>query len=170
MLDREQILSALEALADDLHAHGIEGRLFVVGGKAMALAYDARSSTRDIDAVFHPKAEVHSAASRVAERLGLPDDWLNDAVKAYVPGTDPDDVPVFSRPGLAVAAASARFMLAMKLRAARVEQDVSDIEFLARLLGLTSASQVMSLAIERYGEKAIPERAFYLVNELFGED
>lgn len=134
----------------------------------MALAFDARRSTRDVDAVFHPKTEVYEAARRVASGLGLPEDWLNDAVKGYVPGVDPSAIPVFEKPGLAVSAASARFMLAMKLRAARVELDASDIEFLANLLGLSSAKEVLEVGIERFGEEGMPVRARFLVDELFG--
>src|SRR5947209_3790376 len=113
MLGRQAALRALEELASVLAARGIEGRLFVVGGAAMALAFDARRMTRDIDAVFEPKAEVYHAAEDVAARLGLPDGWLNDAVKGFVPGTDPEALPIFERPGLSVSAASARFLLAM---------------------------------------------------------
>lgn len=167
MLDRNQILAALTALADALHESGIEGRVFVVGGAAMVLAFNARRSTRDVDAIFEPKTEVHKAAQKIAVRLGLPDDWLNDAVKGYVSGTDPSAIPVFERPGLSVTAASAPYMLAMKLRAARVEQDASDIKFLADLLGLHSAAEVLQIGIERYGEENLPVRAHYLVEELF---
>jgi hypothetical protein len=124
--------------------------------------------TRDIDAVFEPKSVVHSAAHNVAERLGLPDDWLNDAVKGFVPGTDPDALPIFDRPGLSVSAASARFLLAMKLRAARVEQDSDDIRFLANLLGLHTAAEVMAVAEQRYDIRELPPRARFLVEELFG--
>ncbi len=133
----------------------------------MALAFDARRSTRDVDAVFQPNSEVYEAARRVASVLGLPEDWLNDAVKGYVPGVDPDAIPVFEKPGLAVSAASARFMLAMKLRAARVELDAADIEVLANLLGLSSAKEVLQVGIERFGEEGLPDRAHYLVEELF---
>lgn len=167
MLDRDQILEAFEALADVLHAKGIEGRVFVVGGAAMALAFDARRSTRDVDDVFHPKTELYEAARRVASDLALPEDWLNDAVKGYVPGVDPSAIPVFEKPGLAVSAASARFMLAMKLRAARVELDASDVEFLANLLGLDSAGEVLQVGIERFGEVGLPARARFMVEELF---
>ena len=169
MFDRGQILEALGALAHELHSQGIEGRIFVVGGAAMALAFDARRTTRDIDAIFQPKTEVYEAARRVAARLKLPDDWLNDGVKGYVPGVDPSAMPVFERPGLAVSAASARFLLAMKLRAARVELDASDIEFLAKLLGLSSAEEVLQIGMERFGGEGLPVRARYLVEGLFGE-
>ncbi len=50
----------------------------VVGGAAIALAYDERRSTRDIDAVFVPKMHVYRAAARVAADRGLPVGWLND--------------------------------------------------------------------------------------------
>jgi hypothetical protein len=167
VFDRDAALHALELLASTLAVRGIEGRVFVVGGAALALAFDARRSTRDIDAVFEPKTEVYRAAHEVAAQLDLPDDWLNDAVKGFVPGTDPDAVPVFDRPGLSVSAASARFLLAMKLRAARVEQDSEDIRFLANLLGLHSADAVLQVARERYTVEELPPRARFLVDELF---
>lgn len=168
MLDRDTALRALEELARVLASKGIEGRLFVVGGAAMALAFDARRMTRDIDAVFEPKSEIYRAAAEVAHALDLPDDWLNDAVKGFVPGTDPDAVPIFVRPGLAVSAASARFLLAMKLRASRAEQDVDDITFLAALLGLHTSDEVLRVVTDRYPLDELPLRARFLVEELFG--
>lgn len=168
MFNREQALQAFEELASILASRGITGRVFVVGGAAMALAFNARRMTRDIDAVFEPKAEVYRAAREVASRLELPDDWLNDAVKGFIPGTDPDAVPVFERPGLAVSAASAPFLLAMKLRAARVEQDTDDIRFLAALLGLNTPAAVLAVATQRYPKDSLPPKTRFLVEELFG--
>jgi hypothetical protein len=169
VLDRVAALQALEELASVLHARGIEGRMFVVGGAALALAFNSRRATRDIDAVFEPKSEVYSAAHEVADRLSLPHDWLNDAVKGFIPGTDPEAIPVFERPGLSVTAASARFLLAMKLRAARVELDGDDIRFLADLLGLKTADAVLAIATQRYDARDLPPRARFLVDELFSD-
>ena len=81
----------------------------------MALAYDTRRSTSDVYAVFVPTAAVRAAARRVAERLDLDMDWLNDGAKAFVPGDDPITSNVFEGKYLRVAAASPRFLLAMKL-------------------------------------------------------
>ena len=39
------------------------GELYVVGGAAIALAFDERRSTKDVDAVFEPKVAVYAEAS-----------------------------------------------------------------------------------------------------------
>src|SRR4051812_40216721 len=59
LLTRDEILALLDALAADLRGRGHHGDLFLVGGAAMALAYDTRRATRDLDAVFEPKQVVY---------------------------------------------------------------------------------------------------------------
>ncbi len=88
---KARILHALQALGEELTREGVQAQIFIVGGAAMALAYSTRRVTKDIDAVFEPKQIVYSAAERVAEELRLPADWLNDAVKGFMPG--PDEAP-----------------------------------------------------------------------------
>ena len=39
---RATIISALEALGDELTREGVRGQIFIVGGAAMALAYSTR--------------------------------------------------------------------------------------------------------------------------------
>ncbi len=53
-----KILSALQALDDELSRQDIRGQIFIVGGAAMALAYSMQSGTKDIEAVFEPKLSV----------------------------------------------------------------------------------------------------------------
>jgi len=77
-LGRNGFFSAFELLDDELGRMGIDADLFIVGGAAMAVAYDARLATTDVDAVFVPSKEVRIAASRVAQERGLEEDWLND--------------------------------------------------------------------------------------------
>jgi len=48
MLNREQIVRALTRLAAVLESRGVQGELYLVGGAAIALAYDARRATRDV--------------------------------------------------------------------------------------------------------------------------
>ena len=88
-MDRDEILGHLRELARVLHDRGVTGEMYVVGGAAIALAFDERRSTRDIDAVFEPKQSVDQAAATVAAARGLPAGWLNDAVKGFLAGPDP---------------------------------------------------------------------------------
>jgi methylmalonyl-CoA mutase cobalamin-binding subunit len=84
-LGREDIRELLDDLSRELAARGARAELFLVGGAALAVAYDATRSTRDLDAVFVPSDVVRQAAAAVADREGLAEDWLNDAVKGSCP-------------------------------------------------------------------------------------
>ena len=107
LLDRAAIEDAFRRLGDRLARRGVVADLYVFGGAAMALAYDARRSTRDIDAVFQPHGVVLDEARAVAAELGLPQWWLNEQASAYVaPGGDTNAPRVFDHPGLRVSAAS----------------------------------------------------------------
>ena len=167
MLDRVAILAAFSALDDELGARGVRANLFVVGGAAMAVAYDARRTTADIDAIFAPATEVRAAALAVAEQLDLPEAWLNDGAKAFMPGEDPDRMVVFEANNLQVAAASPKYMLAMKLLAARAERDQDDIRELYRLCGFTTAAQGLAVVEAAYSEHAIPPRTRLMLEEMY---
>jgi hypothetical protein len=58
LLGRAEIERAFTALGERLARRGIVADVFVVGGAAMALAYDAARVTRDVDAVFKPHGIV----------------------------------------------------------------------------------------------------------------
>jgi hypothetical protein len=167
MLNREQILQLLSALADVLEASGHKGDMFLVGGSAMALAYDTRRATRDIDAVFEPKAIVYAAAARVAFERQLPDDWLNDAVKGFLPGPDSDQQVLLELPGLTVRVASPRYLLALKLLASRVERDEDDIRALYHLCKYDTPEQGLALLAEMYPNRPIAAKVGFLLEEMF---
>jgi hypothetical protein len=118
-MDKSEILKLLNALAERLVAREIQGEMYVVGGAAMALAFDERRSTRDIDAVFEPRQVIYQEAEALAEERGLPSGWLNDAVKGFLGGSDPDSMLVLELPGLRVSSASPRMLLALKVLAHR---------------------------------------------------
>jgi hypothetical protein len=83
-----QNLSGLSLLWGSVLPGGVLSDVFVVGGAAMALAYDANRVTRDVDARFIPHGIVHEEAMRVAEELGLPRLWLNEQASVYISGKD----------------------------------------------------------------------------------
>ncbi|ATO14857.1 hypothetical protein CO540_14345 [Micromonospora sp. WMMA2032] len=143
--------------------------LYIFGGAAMALAYDSRRATRDIDAVFQPHGIVLDEARAVADELGLPHWWLNEQASAYVaPGGDATAPRVFDHPGLRVAAASPEHLLAMKVLAAR-RRDAEDIRFLVNHLGLTSTEQVLALCAEIFPEEEVPGRARLVLDDVFDD-
>ena len=131
-LDAEGIRAALLALANDLSASHVRGELFLVGGAALALLYNARPTTKDVDVyIARPEdaAVMRKAAARVAGALQLPDDWLNDAAKGFIHGTELGET-VFSHDALTVRALAPQQLFAMKLCAWRDQVDFDD----ARLL------------------------------------
>lgn len=164
---RAEILEALQALGDELTRRGIHGQVFIVGGAAMAIAYSTRRVTRDVDAVFEPKASICEAAAKVAEDLGLPDDWLNDAAKGFMPGHDEDARPVPDIQGIEITTASPRYMLAMKLMAMRFGEDEEDIEVLIHKCDLQSVGEALDLLERMYPTREIPAKTRFFLEELF---
>ena len=168
-MQRPEILELLRLLADRLEKAGLSGEMYVVGGAAIALAFDERRSTRDIDAVFEPKSAIYDAAAAIAAERGLDEGWLNDAVKGFLTGPDDDAIPVLDLPGLSVATASPRVILAMKVLAHRPGEDDEDVRLLAGQLGLTTAAEVLAVATDVYGDRLDPAARFF-VEELFPGD
>ena len=167
-LNRERIEKLLLALDESLARRDVSADVYLVGGAAMALAFDITRATRDLDGVFRPASEVRMAADEVAEQQGLAEGWLNDAVKAFVPpGYDEGQQVVFESPNLRVCVASAEHMLAMKVAAARVEQDRNDLLLLINALGITSVSEALEVTRKCLGPSyPIPQRAEYLLQEI----
>ncbi len=108
-LGREEIRALLDDLSAELAARGARAELFLVGGAALAVAYDATRATRDLDAGFIPTGIVRQAATAVAEHRGLTEDWLNDAVKGFLPGPGPDAQRFYSSDSLIVDVTSPRW-------------------------------------------------------------
>lgn len=168
MLSRARILELFGELDEELAAVGIRGDVFMVGGAAMAVAYDARPATRDIDAIWQPSAEVRAAAARVAEHHDdLDDDWLNDGVKGFLPGPDEGERRVvYEGDHLTVSAASPEYLLATKLFASRVARDEEDIKTLTRLCGIHTVAEGLDLVERFYGTRPIEPKVAFLLEEL----
>ena len=175
-LTRESILRALNSLSDELGKQGVTGELCLFGGTVMLLAFTARLSTRDVDALFQPTPLIRDLARRIAEEQGLSADWLNDGVKGYVSTrheTTSGNLPQF--PHLRLTMPVPEYLLAMKCMAARLggatgeASDVPDIIFLIRHLKLTSANAALEIVGQYYPANRIPVKTQYLVEGLFEE-
>ena len=151
--DRNKILELLTELGRRLSAKGVAGRLYVVGGAAMALEFDTRRATRDIDAVFHPPTTVAHEAASMAMDLGLPPGWLSAAAQAFIPLPDEDPVSLDVE-GLQVALSSPANLLAMKMAAGR-PQDMTDLVVLFRHLKISSPEQAVDIAERMYGHDSV---------------
>jgi len=163
---REKITELLTELGRRLAARGIQGEMYDVRGAAIALAFDERRSTQDIDAVFEPKTEIYDVAGEMADERGLPHGWLNDAVKGFLAGADPDAPLVLEVAGLRVSTASPRILLAMKVLSHRVGEDEDDVRLLARELGVDAAGEVLAIAESVYGDR-LDVAARFFVEQLY---
>jgi hypothetical protein len=165
-LDRAAILALFEALSAELAERGAQADVFLVGGAAIAVAYDSRRATRDLDAAFAPSDVVRAAAQRVAADAGLPPDWLNDAVKGFLPGEDPAAAVFFESDSLRVDVASPAYLLAMKLMSARPGVDFEDIKLLYRICGFTTVQEGLELVERAFPASRILPKTQYLLGEL----
>jgi predicted nucleotidyltransferase len=168
LLGRAELERAFTALGERLARRGVVADVFVVGGAAMALAYDAARVTRDVDARFVPHGIVLDEARHVAQDLGLPPWWLNEQATAYISGKDdPGKRRVFDHPGLRVMAASPEHVFAMKALAART-RDIDDLRLLAGMIGIETADAALQICTDFYPSEPIPPRTDAVLRELFG--
>lgn len=144
-LERSTLVRALRAVGSDLGARGVRGQLFLAGGAVIAFAYSPGPAAAEIAEVFAPKALIHQAAARVAAEMGLPDDWLNAGVRRLLSDPDPSAVPPPLIEGIEVSTASPRYLLALKLLAARFGEDREEILTLLAAAGVAGTVPAVDL-------------------------
>ena len=175
-LTRDAMLKAFQEMSDELGRRGVTGELCLFGGTVMVLAFAARPSTKDVDAIFQPTQVIREAARHVGEANQFPEHWLNDAAKGFVSArheTTPGSLPQF--PHLRLTMPVPEYLLAMKCMASRIgavegeADDVADIIFLIRHLNLKEAKSVMDILTAYYPKDRVPVKAQYLVEGLFAE-
>jgi hypothetical protein len=167
-LNQQDLRRLFALLNEELGKSHTEGELFLVGGAVMCLAYDARASTQDVDAVFRPPVAVRQAAARVAKRAGVQADWLNNAVKGFM-SAQGDLAPFLELPHLRVMVANPQYLLAMKCLSFRIGaefHDEDDIRYLLRLLELRTYEQAVALITRYYPLERFPQKTLYALGEL----
>jgi hypothetical protein len=167
-LTRAAIRRLFELLDAELASEGVEGEVYLVGGAVMCLALDARPATRDVDALFRPTPMIRQAAARVAARAGVPENWLNDAVKGFLSQRGDFD-PYLELSHLRIFVARPEYLLAMKCASMRLGEefhDLDDVRYLLRYLNLTSASEALEIVTRYFDEEQLPAKSRLALEEL----
>lgn len=167
-LTAADIRRLLDLLNDELRTQSVHGEVYLVGGAVMCLALEAREATRDVDALFRPATLVREAAARVAAQAGVPDSWLNDAVKAYLGNRGEYDA-FMELSNLQVFVAQPTYLLAMKCVAMPIGEefhDVDDVRYLCRYLNLETAKEALSIVERYFDADQIPLKTRLALEEL----
>jgi hypothetical protein len=175
-LSREDILRGLRRI-DELarQAHKVVD-IAIYGGAALAIAFDMRVTTRDVDAVIRGSPDfVRASAATVAAEEGWPRDWLNDGVKGFLsPNEELSLMQEFGAgggSGLRIFMPSPQYLFAMKCMAMRPEgldgsHDISDIEALAHAARIPDAAAALEIVEAFYPDREIPPKVRFGVEEI----
>jgi hypothetical protein len=161
-LNREKLLDAFEEIGRAAVAAGTRMQIAVYGGSALMLASNFRFATEDVDVsqLQQPWPEwLREVVERLAHANGWSADWFNDGVAFHLSSlADPSDdhlefgtFPRDEEPGLMVYVPSAPYLLALKLKAIRVndpvrgDQERLDILNLMRVVGIVTAEEAISV-------------------------
>lgn len=164
------MLRLLRSLDAELAKRGTEAELYLVGGAVMCLALDAREATRDMDAFFKPTRIVREAALAVAAKEGVPDTWLNDAVKGFMSRRGDFD-PFLDLPNTRVFVAQPAYLLAMKCAAMRLGEefhDLDDVRYLLRYLDISRVDDALAVVTRYFDEERLPPKTRLALEELLG--
>ncbi len=166
-MNKEDIEKYLRMLGQELQQRNITGEILLAGGAVMLLKVQNREVTKDIDAYFNPgQANVIREAARIiADREGLPHDWINDGVKGFF-YVQPPTERWAEYPGLRIYIPSLDYLFAMKVVAGR-PQDIEDIKVLAHELKLSNTHEALTLVKKYVPEQLLVPRMEYMIDEIF---
>jgi hypothetical protein len=168
-LAKKQILQYLEELSTAMARKNLKGEILLFGGAAMILAFNARSSTKDVDAIFRPKKEIYAISKEIADKHHMSEGWLNDSVKGFIT-SDSFKQNLFIRySNLSVYTPEPQYLLAMKCMSMRIgaeSSDIDDIKTLLKYLKIKKAEDVFSLIEKYYPQNKIPQKTFYAIDEI----
>ncbi len=171
-IDKEEILQYFELINKELKSTNMQGEILVVGGASMCLAFSARSSTKDIDAIYEPKTEIGKIAQKIAKEKGLPESWLNDSVKGFMnENANRMKMPLINYSNLKVYSVMPEYLLAMKLMASRMDSDTDkkDIIFLMKYLGIDTAEKVDRILDTAFKAEYVLPKTRYVIEECLEE-
>ena len=166
-LTKENILKYFEEINEQLSEQNKFGEIVIAGGAALALVYNARNATQDIDAIFSPKEAFRQIIKRIGNKYNLEDDWLNDGVKGFF--TDKMTASVYKEySNLTVRSIDAECLLAMKLTSARTDtNDAGDSIVLMKHLCIKELDELYDI-MEKYAlRNQLTAQAKFFAMEIF---
>ena len=155
----ETYLGELDCLSQEAN---IILEIDIYGGCAFLLAYESRFSTHDVDAIIKPAKEGWRLVGKVAEKHGLPDDWMNSDVFQFLSPLAPRKEALrkldTKYDNLRVSTPNASYLLAMKAIACRPghSSDEVDLKFLIQKMGIRSTDEIQE-HIDRFYPDCILE-------------
>ena len=88
-LSKTDIRTLLDRLSERLREKRAFAKLHVVGSACIALAYERERTTLDIDVrVDAGHRALEDAIREIAQERGLPQRWLNDQARGFIPERD----------------------------------------------------------------------------------
>jgi hypothetical protein len=170
-LDRDKLLAAFDEIGRAAVTAGTRLCIVVFGGSALMLASNFRFATEDVDIAEITKpwpSWLAEAVERIAVQNNWSPEWMNDAVTFHLsPLAQPErDLAVFGTfprrgdVGLTVSIPSARYLLALKLKALRVAdftkgaQDMADVANLLRVLDIDEIERAIEVFAEFFPKSA----------------
>jgi hypothetical protein len=150
----------------------------IYGGSALALCFDWRTSTADIDymPVRGAEADIQEIAGIAARNLGLPEDGLRSDVQIFASdfaeivqnGEYPAGMP--DGFGLRVFTANPEYLLSMKMlsmRSSLETQDCRDVWHLIDEVGVKSADEALNYITRFYPNQQVPVRNVRILEDIF---
>lgn len=167
-LSKEDIENLFLKINERLKDKEVKGEIYLFGGAVICLCYNARMSTKDIDAIFRPKDLIYDIIKDIAEEENLPYDWLNDGVKGFV--SDKEEIEEFEiYSNLSIYRTKIDYLLAMKCMSCRLgedSKDISDIQFLVNKMKLENKEEVENLLLKYFPAKLISPKVSFMLETL----
>jgi hypothetical protein len=167
-LTRELIEQAFDRMGAMAASRGLVIEIAVYGGSCLVLASDIRNASADVDAVFLTnRSVVYEIADAVARQMELAPSWINEAVRQTAPpigNPQPNLLPFGEYPrgakdavGLRVHVPAPAYLLAMKVLANRLDDDVLKVQSdqedalaLMKITGINSRESIIDLLKQCY--------------------
>jgi len=167
LLSEQDIWSGLRRLDELAIAASKRIEISLYGGAAMILAFHARQSTYDIDAIIREgHGFVEHAVRTVAKEKGWGEQWLNESIANFITYTIKEEFALIEGwenkdTGLVIQTAAPQYLLAMKcfaLAGRAGEHDANDVKTLIVACGLRDTESVLEIVESFFPRMILPDR------------